>query len=259
LNTRLPRTLACAALALTALTTTARAQTSAPAVPGAVIAPVLAPLTPVSTASAGDVTVTALPSATLAKVARFRGAGSSADAGRAVKIQQQNAAATRWSTIATARVAGDGSFVARWTPQHIGRFTLRAVVGTSTAPLSVTVYKPALATWYGPGFFGKTTACGVPLTPDLEGLAHRTLPCGTQVAVNYGGRSLVLPVIDRGPYGGNGAQWDVTQAAAEALGMTTTVTLGAVSLPQLPLSTVAPTMTPATPVPVATPVATPAS
>jgi len=255
---RLPTTLACAALALTALTATARAQTTAP---GAVVAPTLAPLTPVSTAAAGDVTVTALANATLAKVTRFRGAGTSADAGRPVKIQQQSAAGTRWSTIASARIARDGSFIARWTPRHIGRFSLRAVVGSATAPLSVTVYKPALATWYGPGFFGATTACGVPLTPDAEGLAHRTLPCGTQVAVSYGGRSLVLPVIDRGPYGSSGAQWDLTQAAAQTLGVTATVTLGAVSLPQLPRSTAAPTTTPpvalATPVPAA--VATPTS
>ena len=33
---------------------------------------------------------------------------------------------------------------------------------------------------------------------------------------------LTMPVIDRGPYGGNGAQWDLTAGAARALGMTDT-------------------------------------
>jgi rare lipoprotein A len=101
---------------------------------------------------------------------------------------------------------------------------------SASAELGVTVFKPALATWYGPGFFGKQTACGQTLTPELVGVAHRTLPCGTQVAIFYGGRTLVVPVIDRGPYGGNGADWDLTQATAEALGMSASDTVGAVAL-----------------------------
>ena len=88
---------------------------------------------------------------------------------------------------------------------------------TAAAPLAVTIYKPALATWYGPGFFGNLTACGIPLTPDLQGLAHRTLPCGTQVAITYGGRSIVLPVIDRGPFR-KGYAWDLTKKAAKRVG-----------------------------------------
>jgi rare lipoprotein A (peptidoglycan hydrolase) len=80
----------------------------------------------------------------------------------------------------------------------------------------------ALATWFGPGFYGQRTACGQTLTPSLSGLAHRTLPCGTLVEVSYRGRRLTLPVIDRGPYAANGAEWDLTLGAARALGMTDT-------------------------------------
>ena len=87
-----------------------------------------------------------------------------------------------------------------------------------------------LATWYGPGFWGNQTACGIVLTPDLLGVAHRTLPCGTPVAIDYQGRSIVVPVIDRGPYGVAGADWDLTQATAFTLGMSETSTVGALRL-----------------------------
>lgn len=82
---------------------------------------------------------------------------------------------------------------------------------------------PALATWYGPGLFGRRTACGQTLTPQVQGVANRKLPCGTLVRVSYGTHSLVLPVLDRGPYGRIGARWDLTAGAAQALGITETV------------------------------------
>ena len=33
------------------------------------------------------------------------------------------------------------------------------------------------ASWYGPGFFGNTTACGQTLTKKTVGVAHKKLPC----------------------------------------------------------------------------------
>ena len=93
--------------------------------------------------------------------------------------------------------------------------------------LPLTVYRGAVATWYGPGFYGNTTACGIELTPELVGVAHRSLPCGTNVAVRYGSRTLVLPVVDRGPFGSE-ARWDLTEAAAQQLGFTHTDRIGAV-------------------------------
>jgi len=80
----------------------------------------------------------------------------------------------------------------------------------------------AVATWFGPGFYGKQTACGQTLTPLVVGVANRTLPCGTLVSVTYDGHSLTVPVLDRGPYS-HGADWDLTAGAAEALGITETV------------------------------------
>jgi rare lipoprotein A len=90
--------------------------------------------------------------------------------------------------------------------------------GVASAP-TPTIRKVALATWFGPGFYGQTTACGQTLTPAVVGVANRTLPCGTLVKFSYKGRGLTAPVIDRGPYAHNGAQWDLTTEAAHALGM----------------------------------------
>jgi rare lipoprotein A len=78
------------------------------------------------------------------------------------------------------------------------------------------------ATRFGPGFYGKQTACGQTLTPGVVGVANRTLPCGTLVKVSYKGHSLTVPVLDRGPYS-HDADWDLTSGAAAALGITETV------------------------------------
>jgi rare lipoprotein A (peptidoglycan hydrolase) len=76
-----------------------------------------------------------------------------------------------------------------------------------------------IATWFGPGFYGQTTACGQTLTPEVVGVANRTLPCGTLVRVGYEGHALTVPVLDRGPYSHIGADWDLTAGAAVALEM----------------------------------------
>jgi rare lipoprotein A len=99
--------------------------------------------------------------------------------------------------------------------------------GVTSAPATPveTIKKVALATWFGPGFYGHTTACGQTLTPAVVGVANRTLPCGTLVKFGYKGRAAVVPVIDRGPYAHNGAQWDLTVGAASVLGMVDTARL----------------------------------
>jgi rare lipoprotein A (peptidoglycan hydrolase) len=48
------------------------------------------------------------------------------------------------------------------------------------------------------------------------GVAHKTAPCGTLITFTYAGRSLTVPVIDRGPYIA-GREWDLTGATAAAL------------------------------------------
>ena len=74
-----------------------------------------------------------------------------------------------------------------------------------------------VATWYGPGLFGNEMACGGTLRRKTVGVAHRRLPCGTEVTFAYKGRTLTTEVVDRGPFA-NRARWDLTQAAARQLG-----------------------------------------
>jgi hypothetical protein len=71
--------------------------------------------------------------------------------------------------------------------------------------------------WYGPGFYGKRTACGYAMTESLIGVAHKTLPCGTRVTIRYQGKTVVAPVIDRGPYIA-GRDYDLTEATRNRLG-----------------------------------------
>ncbi|MEW5992148.1 MAG: septal ring lytic transglycosylase RlpA family protein [Chloroflexota bacterium] len=73
--------------------------------------------------------------------------------------------------------------------------------------------------FYGPGFYGKRTACGYAYTTTIMGVAHRSLPCGTLVTFRNpaNGRTITVPVIDRGPYV-SGRQWDLSGAACTALG-----------------------------------------
>jgi rare lipoprotein A (peptidoglycan hydrolase) len=65
--------------------------------------------------------------------------------------------------------------------------------------------------------YGLGLACGGVLGRNELGVAHKTAPCGTLITFTYGGRSLTVPVIDRGPYIA-GREWDLTGATAAALG-----------------------------------------
>lgn len=76
-----------------------------------------------------------------------------------------------------------------------------------------------VASWYGPGFEGNTTASGEPFDPYDYTAAHRTYEFGTRLIVTYEGRSVVVRVNDRGPYVA-GRDLDLSQGAAEYLGLT---------------------------------------
>ncbi len=73
--------------------------------------------------------------------------------------------------------------------------------------------------WFGPEFYGHRTACGYAMTRQLRGVAHRSLPCGTLITFRnpVNGRTLTVPVVDRGPYV-SARQWDLTGGACLALG-----------------------------------------
>ena len=61
-------------------------------------------------------------------------------------------------------------------------------------------------------------ACGGRLEAGRVGVAHRTLPCGAQLAFRHDGHTVTVPVIDRGPYVA-GRDFDLTPAAAGRLGV----------------------------------------
>ena len=118
---------------------------------------------------------------------------------------------------------GAGRFGVRWTPRRPGVFRARASTGEDELALAghatsrVTVFRRAAASWYGPGLYGNPLACGGTLVPGMLGVANKTLPCGTKLTLSYGGRSVRVQVIDRGPFGG-GREFDLTEATKQRLG-----------------------------------------
>lgn len=201
---------------------------------------------PAGQTPSGDMPVSAPRSAYVRQRVRLRGASRRARR-RVVHVEARRTGGA-WTTVARVRARRRGRFAVVWRPRRPGVYELRAHTGRASAngtggtalPVTVegdgpgpatrlTVYERAIATWYGPGFFGRTTACGIELAETTLGVAHRELPCGTRVQIAYRGRTIVAPVIDRGPYA-NDADWDLTQASAQQLGMTGTSRIGAMPL-----------------------------
>jgi hypothetical protein len=186
------------------------------------------------------------------------GRAPATDGGSAIDIETARASGGSWTQVATGVVTASGAFSATWTPSTSAQVAIRAVLATgisgsstgttttgggglpgpdaaaaastpaTTAALTIPIFRNAVATIYGPGFWGHHTACGERLRRSMLGIASRTLRCGSRVAVYYRGRELTVPVIDRGPFA-NGASWDLTMATARALGVTQTTTIGTLS------------------------------
>ena len=189
--------------------------------------------------SEGQISMTVASGAWVGRATRIRGT-SAGMAGQTIAIESRRSRRQRWEPVASVRVGDDGAFATSWKPATTGRHDLRAVStsasssGTSEARAAsaaerVTVYRKVTSTWYGPGFYGNRTACGQRLTTSTRGVAHRSLPCGTKVALRYRGRSVVVPVIDRGPYA-RGVTYDLSGATARDLGATHTSRIGAAVL-----------------------------
>ena len=201
-------------------------------------APLLPTPLPLATATANGITLRSNGAALLRRRAVLSGTAPARL--RQVTIERLDAR-RGWLPVATARITAAGTFRAAWRPRSVGPQQLRAVAGAVAtraaggAPqVAVTVYRPGVASWYGPASPKKPgkTACGVPLTTTTVGVAHKTLPCGTQVQLYYRGGTIVVPVIDRGPFTA-GRAWDLTKATAEALG---DVDRGLITVGALPLN-----------------------
>jgi len=126
-----------------------------------------------------------------------------------------------------AHTRADGSYKLRWHAPSSGVYRARATVtGTSVRShrLTVNAFRPAEASYYGPGLYGGVLACGGTLSPGRQGVANKTLPCGSRVTLRYHGRTVTVPVIDRGPYAGN-REYDLTAATRAKLGFPSTGTV----------------------------------
>jgi rare lipoprotein A len=83
--------------------------------------------------------------------------------------------------------------------------------------------REGLASYYGPGFDGRTTASGVRFDMNAMVAAHPTYPFGTVVRVTNlrNRRSVEVRILDRGPAQGPraaGVLIDLSYGAAQALG-----------------------------------------
>jgi hypothetical protein len=140
-------------------------------------------------------------------------------AGRIVALQELTGHG--WRTLTRARTHTGGRFKLSFTPHSVGsdqvrlRFNGDAYGRPAHRPLGrLNVYRLAGASWYGGG---GSLACGGSLSSSTLGVANKTLPCGTEVTLRYGGRTVRVPVIDRGPYV-EGREFDLTEATKVALG-----------------------------------------
>jgi rare lipoprotein A len=102
--------------------------------------------------------------------------------------------------------------------------TVIAPPAPSMVPIEVPAKTPTVhvgdASWYGPGFRGKTTASGEVFDETKMTAAHKTLPLGTRARVTNlkDGKSVQVEINDRGPYA-QGRIIDLSPAAAKALGI----------------------------------------
>ena len=196
-----------------ALADTGSGGTTAPAPGGS------SPMPPANV-PAGDPAPTGRYDVLLGGTARLASTVDGARQGEEISVQRRDPAAG-WVEETTTTADADGSFTATWTADESGTFQVRGVAqresgraGAANASpgITLTVYRPTMAST----FYNRVTACGT-LRRTTVGVAHKTLPCGTKVAFFYRGRTITVPVVDRGPYR-RGFSWDLTEAAAEKLG-----------------------------------------
>ncbi len=152
-------------------------------------------------------------------VAGVAGALAPALAGRVVHLQRHDRHG--WRDIARTLTGARGRFVLRYTPHRLLSEPVRVLYagggGYRSASRGVgrlSSYRLVDASWYGGG---GELACGGQLTSTTMGVANKTLPCGTLVTLRYDGRSVRVPVVDRGPYI-EGREFDLTEATKRALG-----------------------------------------
>lgn len=111
--------------------------------------------------------------------------------------------------------------------QNFSRFALAATLSVMLAAVPALPQVQAgesvlngVASWYGPGFHGRTTANGERYNMNDLTAAHKSLKFGTKVRVTNqnNGLSVVVRINDRGPYVGKRII-DLSKSAAQAIDM----------------------------------------
>lgn len=96
---------------------------------------------------------------------------------------------------------------------------LACVLGVSVLTGASTLkLERVICSWYGKAFHGRTMANGKPFNMYAMTAAHKTLPLGTCVLVQYKDAEVVVQITDRGPYI-SGRELDLSYAAADHLGI----------------------------------------
>ncbi len=98
--------------------------------------------------------------------------------------------------------------------------TTKKKTSTGAAPRPSGDVQTGIASWYGGRHHGGPTASGERFNKNSMTAAHRTLKMGTRVRVTRkkNGRTVVVRINDRGPYG-KGRIIDLSEAAARELDM----------------------------------------
>src|SRR4051812_6216607 len=146
-----------------------------------------------------------------------------AAAGRAVALQRR--AGAGWRTIDRERTAAGGAFAFRFHPRRPGSAVVRVRGEAASRHVGrLNVYRRARASWYGPGLYGGHLGCGGALPPHPLGVGSKPLPCGWRVTLRPAGRTVRVPVVDRGPYVA-GRELDLTAATKDRLRFSGTGTI----------------------------------
>ena len=83
---------------------------------------------------------------------------------------------------------------------------------------SVSGWYPALAGVRSRPLAGRASGCGTVLGPKTLGVDHPVLPCGAKIFVEFGGKTVLTSVVDRGPFTPR-PDFEVTPALADVLGL----------------------------------------
>src|SRR5580698_5438964 len=191
-------------------------------------APLLAPV-PISSSASSSPIAPAVDTALEVRRARLNVlAGETASVAGALRpglsgrlVALQALGHRGWSTLAQTRTGAGGRFRLRYVPRHTVSELVRLRFAGGPYDLAsyrrlgrLDAYRLAEASWYGGG---GSLACGGSLTSNTLGVANKTLPCGTMITLRYDGRTVRVPVVDRGPYVA-GREYDLTEATKRALG-----------------------------------------